>query len=332
MLLKYFVIPIFAILFFFSINDQHVLHSAETSIVETEILPIASFLFAQRESMRVGWYKRHYFYRQKYQKQKVDKPIGSLFVQIRPRKFEGEYRLALRVLKDGSHQFRRIRGFTNGKKLNHKNYITIPFEFLIGAIQGEALRSIFPNDRVEFGGWLHQITYNWETPELLSRSFTKSNRNSFLNKDFEQGKKILIPWENLRPDLELQPLAVKDPLFIKKDETGLRYAFYRLKPGESLYSSVVIRFIGGKKHYVRNQNANDLLVLNRLENAHQISEGQLIKIPLQWIRSEYLHQVPSIYKNILSPNKRTTSPNRDIPNEIPTQIGNKNITSIISQW
>jgi len=38
-------------------------------------------------------------------------------------------------------------------------------------------------------------------------------------------------------------------------------------------------------------------------DAHQISPGQLIKIPLEWIRPEYLHQVPSIYRI----SKKTTS-------------------------
>ena len=63
-----------------------------------------------------------------------------------------------------------------------------------------------------------------------------------------------------------------------------------------LYSSVVIRFIGNIKHAARSQNASDLLVLNGLVDVHQLSPGQLIKIPLEWIRPEYLHQVPSIYR------------------------------------
>jgi hypothetical protein len=209
---------------------------------------------------------------------------------------EGEYQLALRVLRDGSHQFLRIREFTGGKPLNYKRYLTVPLELLIGAIQGEALRSLFPYDRVEFGGWKHQVTYDWETPELLARSFTKPGTQISPREYFVQGEKLIIPWNNLRSDLELKPLAVRDPLFIRKDESGLRYAYYRIQPGDTLYSSVVIRFMGKTKHNARSQNASDLLVLNGLADAHQLSPGQLIKIPLEWIQPEYLHQVPSIYR------------------------------------
>ena len=127
---------------------------------------------------------------------------------------------------------------------------------------------------------------------------------------------------------------MRDPLFIRKDESGLRYAYYQIQPGDTLYSSVVIRFIGGTKHYVRSQNASDLLVLNRLEDAHQLSVGQLIKIPLEWIRPEYLHHVPGIYRisKDLNIDAKETEPQRGISTEIGLPEAEKlNHISIISQ-
>ena len=114
---------------------------------------------------------------------------------------------------------------------------------------------------------------------------------------------------------------MRDPLFVRKDKSGLRYAYYRLQPGDTLYSSVVIRFIGKTKHNARSQNASDLLALNGLTDAHQLSPGQLIKIPLEWIQPEYLHQVPSIYRiseytnagNKLSSPQSQTSADRGWP-------------------
>ena len=292
---------------------------AITKAIETETLPLASFLFAQRDQLRVGWYDNSNKQQLKNLMPQEAKPVGSLFIQLRPRKYEGEYQLALRVLRDGSHQFQLIREFTNGQPLNHKRYLTIPFEYLIGAIQGEALRVLFPNDRVEFGGWRHQTTYSWETTELILKSFTKSFKYSFPKQVYKQGETLTIPWNILRTDLELQPLAVREPLFIKKDESGLRYAFYRIQPGDTLYSSVVIRFIGETKHYVRSQNASDLLVLNGLEDATQLSEGQLIKIPLEWILPEYLHQVPGIYR--ISKDLNTVTKKSGVQHRISTDIG-----------
>ena len=296
MTFKFHLSAVIVALFFFNSPAPATSLSPSSKIVEAETLPLASFLFAQRDQMRVGWYDNSNNQELKDLRPEGTKAVGSLFVQLRPRKYEGEYQLALRVLRDGSHQFQLIRKFMNGQPLNHKRYLTIPFELLIGAIQGEALRVLFPNDRVEFGGWRHQTTYGWETPDLIAKSFTRSSNSIFPKKVYQQGETFTIPWNMLRADLELQPLAVHKPLFIKKDESGLRYAFYRIQPGDTLYSSVVIRFIGETKHYVRSQNASDLMVLNGLEDAHQLSAGQLIKIPLEWIRPEYLHQVPGIYR------------------------------------
>lgn len=278
--------------------------------IENELIPLASFVFTQRDTMRVGWYKNSEQEAFKNLQPNGSISAGSLFVQLRPRKSEGEYQLALRVLKDGAHQHQLIRKFSNGQPLDHKLYLTIPFENLIGAIQGEALRSLFPNDQVEVGGWRHQMTYDWETTDLIARSFTRTTKYFFKKQIYKKGETFIIPWNVIRTDLELRPLAVRKPLFIKKDEFGLRYAFYRIKKGETLYSSVVIRFIGEKKHYVRNQNANDLLVLNGLSDAHHLSAGQLIKIPIHWIRPEYLHQVTPIYR--MSKELRT-----DIKKDIP---------------
>ena len=290
MLRKYYL-EIFAGCYFLinSISPAGV-QAAELNLIEREALPLASFLFAHHDQMRVGWYNQPF-------SPDIENPVGSLFVQLKPRKNEGEYQLALRVLRDGSHQFLRIREITDGRPLNHKRYLTIPFELLIGAIQGEALRSLFPNDRVEAGGWLHQVTYVWETPELLAKSFTRSGKHILPQKVFKQGEQFTIPWNILRSDLELEPLAVRDPLIIKKDDTGLRFAFYQIQQGDTLYSSVVIRFIGKTKHYARSQNARDLLVLNGLTDARLLSPGQYIKIPLEWIRPAYLHPVPGIYRN-----------------------------------
>jgi len=317
----------------FNFNGFSTIQSAEWNQAQIEILPITSFLFANRDPMRAGWHRDHISKSVKNLKSFTEKPVGSLFVQIKPRLNEGEYQLALRVLREGSHQLLRIREFTGGKPLNHKVYLTIPFEFLIGVIQGEAIRSLFPNDRVEAGGWLHQVTYSWETPELLEKVFTTSGNFTFQQEALKQGAKFTIPWNSLRSDLELEPLAVRDPLVIRKDESGLRYAFYQIKPGDTLYSSVVIRFIGEKKHYVRSQNASDLLVLNGLADARHLSPGQYIKIPLEWIRPEYLYHVPSIYRSSEEFNsEKNVKFQQYSPNHIlQPESGNLNDIDIISQ-
>ena len=222
---KYLLIATYGSLLFINYSGTAVTVAADLSQKKTEFLPLASFLYANRDPMRVGWYDTSSMPLEKDFKTDAKRRVGSFFVQLKPRKNEGEYQLALRVLRDGSHQFLLIREFTNGNTLNHKRYLTIPFELLIGAIQGEALRSLFTNDNVEFGGWRHRVTYVWETTELLMKSFTRSGTQTRLQKDFiqgeETGNRTDISWkrvphyssELIPADLEKFDLHLKTSIF-----------------------------------------------------------------------------------------------------------------------
>ena len=96
---------------------------------------------------------------------------------------------------------------------------------------------------------------------------------------------------------------------------------------------MVIRFIGGNKHYARSQNASDLLVLNGLADARHLSPGQYIKIPLEWIRPEYLYHVPSIYRSYEDFNsEKNVKYQQYLPYQIlQPESGNSNDIDIISQ-
>ena len=133
---KYLLIATYGSLLFIYYCGTAVTVAADLSQKKSEFLPLASFLYANRDPMRVGWYNTSSMPLEKDFKTDAKRRVGSFFVQLKPRKNEGEYQLALRVLRDGSHQFLLIREFTNGNTLNHKRYLTIPFELLIGAIQG----------------------------------------------------------------------------------------------------------------------------------------------------------------------------------------------------
>ena len=84
---------------------------AEVSTTEEEILPLASFLFAHRDQMRVGWYITSRKPLIKDLPTVARNPAGSIFVQLKPRKNEGEYQLALRVLKEVPISFYAYENF-----------------------------------------------------------------------------------------------------------------------------------------------------------------------------------------------------------------------------
>ncbi len=241
----------------------------------------------------------------------------GLFIQLTPREGEGEYRLSLRVLRDGGSSFGEMKGYLNNRPLNESRYLTFPFSRLKGAIQADGLRALFPNDRAGSGGWLHRITYEWETPRLLAEAFFKEAitevdlldwyhgmgwrfpaQQQELTSSFRlpRGESVLLPWKWVRDDLGLRPVALLPPLKIIKDEHGQRFAGYRLQPGETLYTNVVVRFTDMQGHEQVHRAVGDLLALNGLDDPRAISQGRSIKIPLQWVRSEFKHPVPGVHE------------------------------------
>ena len=108
----FYKIGIITLILFFESYTKNISFSADLTKSKIEILPIASFIFAQREPIRVGWYNLPKSYKNNSSQYSNSKPIGSLFVQLRPRKFEGENELAQRVLKNDSNQFQLIKKFT----------------------------------------------------------------------------------------------------------------------------------------------------------------------------------------------------------------------------
>ena len=104
----------------------------------------------------------------------------------------------------------------------------------------------------------------------------------------KKGDVIKIPWKWISPELSLRQVSLKPPLKLKQDKLGKLYAHYQMKPGETLYSSVVIRFTGRLLNDEVNQVANKLLKLNNISDAKLIQSRQKIRIPLEWLSEEFL--------------------------------------------
>ena len=115
--------------------------------------------------------------------------------------------------------------------------------------------------------------------------FNKMRRNGNV---LQIGEIIKIPWKWISPELKLRQFAVKPPLKLKQDKLGKLSAQYQMQTGDTLYSSVVIRFTGRLLNDEVNQIANQLLKLNNISEARLIQNRQKIKIPLELLSEDYL--------------------------------------------
>ena len=221
-----------------------------------------------------------------------------LVVKLKPLVGEGGYSLARRVLLSNFRSLKTIRKYSKTRRLYRNRFITFPLKVINGSIRSSALKAVFFKDKAGIGYWEHRVTFAWETTSMIAGLFTKEGikaghlvrYNKMRNKGniLKKGDVIKIPWKWVSPELSLRPVSLKPPLKLKQDKSGKFYAHYQMKHGETLYSSVVIRFTGRLLNDEVNQVANKLLKLNNISDAKLIQTRQKIRIPLEWLSEEYL--------------------------------------------
>lgn len=243
-----------------------------------------------------------------------------LVVKLKPLVGEGGYSLARRVLLSNLRSLKTIRKYSKTRRLYRNRFITFPLKVINGSIRSSALKAVFFKDKAGIGYWEHRVTFAWETTSMIAGLFTKEGikaghlvrYNKMRNKGniLKKGDVIKIPWKWVSPELSLRPVSLKPPLKLKQDKSGKFYAHYQMKHGETLYSSVVIRFTGRLLNDEVNQVANKLLKLNNIYDAKLIQTRQKIRIPLEWLSEEYLgsqtNDVSSRKTSVKKTNKKKT--------------------------
>ena len=243
-----------------------------------------------------------------------------LVVKLKPLVGEGGYSLARRVLLSNFRNLKTIRKYSKTRRLYRNRFITFPLKVINGSIRSSALKAVFFKDKAGIGYWKHRVTFAWETTSMIAGLFTKEGikaghlvrYNKMRNKGniLKKGDVIKIPWKWISPELSLRQVSLKPPLKLKQDKLGKLYAHYQMKHGETLYSSVVIRFTGRLLNDEVNQVANKLLKLNNISDAKLIQTRQKIRIPLEWLSEEYLgsqtNDVSSRKTSVKKTNKKKT--------------------------
>ena len=221
-----------------------------------------------------------------------------LVVKLKPKVGEGGYSLARRVLEPKYRSLKTIRKYSKSRRLYKNRFITLPFKVVNNVIRSSALKAVFFKDKANKDYWKHRVIYGWETTTLIAGLFTKKgikarhlvkyNKMRKNGNILKKGDIIKIPWKWISPELALRKVSVKPPLKLKREASGKFFAHYQMKPGETIYSSVVIRFTGRLLNDEVNQLANKILKLNNISDAKLIKNRQKIKIPLEWLSEEFI--------------------------------------------
>jgi N-acetylmuramoyl-L-alanine amidase len=199
----------------------------------------------------------------------------------------------------------------------------IPYSRLNPAAQRKVLEALFPDDYADEEGWWHTVTYRgrkgaetlFSIAEWLTGKGTNYKEilsiaeNSAISEQLRQGDVILIPHALLlevmttptpgragkaRPvpkpngaDLDgSTPVDGAEDLTYGEDKEG-KYAEYRLKRGETIYSNVIVRFTDMSENADIQDACEVVLKRSGLKNAAALKEGQRVRIPLDLLSNAY---------------------------------------------
>jgi N-acetylmuramoyl-L-alanine amidase len=211
----------------------------------------------------------------------------------------------VRRLTDDPGAKRQIRAFNGGlQRLRPGHFVRVPYRMLSGSYRKIAIEALFPADRATAAGWEHRVTAPTGKPESLWRIAEWFAGDGTRYRDIRQsgaiasletreGQVVLVPEPILTPSFrEAVAAAAPAPeseaprLEYGQDEQG-SFALYRLKKGEALYSSVVVRFTGRLHAEDVNAKAAEIAARNGVTDVHSMPVGFPVKIPIADLAPEF---------------------------------------------
>lgn len=226
----------------------------------------------------------------------------DLYMEALPRKGEGLLSFTSRLCGTADVADILVEINDIGRNLLAGVSYRIPFDLLDADLQLAVVKVMFADDRAESVGWRHEVRASGklgsESLWYLSRWFTGRGENyrairqsnGLVEEDLAPGQVILIPAHLLRPAFRAAlPASSPYHLGYGRDSQG-EYAIYRLKPGEALYSAVVMRFTGQVFAEDVNKLSKEMAKRSGIRDVRDIPVGFEVKIPFEQLLPEYLPQ------------------------------------------
>ncbi|HYN40247.1 MAG TPA: N-acetylmuramoyl-L-alanine amidase, partial [Thermoanaerobaculia bacterium] len=219
---------------------------------------------------------------------------GAIVVEVRPLEGESVADFARRVSRDEGAAARLLALATPPSRTRT---ILLPYAGLSDETRLAAARALFPSDARATIGWLH-VAVGSEPLSSIASWFTGDERlavrlgeiNGLTGPVVTRGTLVKVPVEYLLPPFrDAEPIPDEEPprLEYGEDEKG-KFAVYRLKRKEALYSAVVVRFTGRLHAGDVIQLALDIALRSGIDDVHGIPVGFPVKIPLEYLAEEYL--------------------------------------------
>jgi N-acetylmuramoyl-L-alanine amidase len=218
---------------------------------------------------------------------------GAITVEARPLEGETPVQFARRLARDEATAQRilALPGALTGRGA------TLSWGALSLEGRRAAVQALFPSDVRATSAWFHIAVEEESLASLAewfagdpARAADLARENALPLGVVPPGTTVRIPAELLVPPFrDAEPVPETEPpnLVFGEDEKG-RYATYRLRKGEALYSAVVVRFTGRLDAADVNELAVKLAERSGIADVHAIPVGYPVKIPVEFLSDEFL--------------------------------------------
>jgi len=189
------------------------------------------------------------------------------------------------------------------------HWVRVPYRVLSATYRKTAIDGLFPADHATPAGWEHRVAALSGKPESLWRIAEWFAGDGGRYKEIREvggipsletreGQVVTVPErllvEPFRASVVAASAAAVPPaagaevpkLEYGEDAQG-RYAIYRLRRGEALYSAVVVRFTGRLHAEDVNAKAAELAARNGIADVHAMPVGFPVRIPIEDLAPEF---------------------------------------------
>lgn len=214
----------------------------------------------------------------------------QIYLWVLPERGDGYYHLSKRYTGKKANARTIMKANGDRKRLYRGRRVYVPFDLLTPAWKKKLLTALFPSDRRTGEGWEHTVVNEslWRIAEWYTGNGTDYKLirefNNLATLNTRPGQKIVIPNRLLISSLRIMiPPKDADDLEYREE-----YAVYKLKKGEALYTSVVVRFTGNVNAQDVNEIALEYAKQSGIQDVTKIPVGYPIRVPYEDLLPRYL--------------------------------------------
>ncbi|GMU64800.1 MAG: hypothetical protein AMXMBFR36_10740 [Acidobacteriota bacterium] len=228
----------------------------------------------------------------------------DLFLETTPLRAEGMLAFCRRLTGDTRSCSEISKLNRNPKRLLAGVRYRVPYELLTADRKLGVIRALFPEDVGRVEGWQHRSRGEdlsrvalWFTGES-GQAAALRKANGRKDDRLKPGDSVKVPAALLLPIFRVpEPpapvasptVAASTPARLEYGEDGLgKYAVYRLRGGEALYSAVVVRFTGRVHAEDVNAVASEIALRSGIVDVTDIPIGYPVKVPLDLLEPQFL--------------------------------------------